>query len=381
MTKLSLNNTLNRLVAYHSLCSSSYYKSITAISTYCNIPLNVVRADFIFLFKSDIFDILCSIYDMDEYISIEECKKICSALKIKYTDMDTALEDISVFFDGPKNRTKLETLFKDGLFDNIPFEIQDISSNEPYSDGLLSIPVDVDEYMAYMNIYEQNNMPKRIDNEKTLVTTTIRNKKYVCEFDHLILDKLEAIEQAIDQNLCIKFKYNSFLPSDGHENISEISILPLKIGFDATNNVYVVISTKENDILCYNIENIVGEILVDRKATHITSEKLLKHINKVWGFEYDKCLNKNGTYKKGTRVKVKFFNEANVINKVRRDLFYRTPIKLGCDKTGNLVYEDIIYGEDSFISWVLSFGSSAQILEPQPLVDKIIYELTKMKNI
>jgi predicted DNA-binding transcriptional regulator YafY len=72
-----------------------------------------------------------------------------------------------------------------------------------------------------------------------------------------------------------------------------------------------------------------------------------------------------------------YCNEANVINKAKRDLAYRNPVNLYHDEGGNLIYEDDIYGKDSFIRWILSYGSSVRILEPQSLIDEFIEILSK----
>ena len=86
---------------------------------------------------------------------------------------------------------------------------------------------------------------------------------------------------------------------------------------------------------------------------------------RIWGFEFNTCHDDKGKLVEGTVVKVRFYDEANVINKATRELTHRNPIELFKDDSGSLIFSDEVYGIDSFLNWIYSFGSSAQILEPQ----------------
>ena len=155
-----------------------------------------------------------------------------------------------------------------------------------------------------------------------------------------------------------------------------VSVKPLKIGFDATENRYVVISASNGHIQVHDVE-CMSRISVPKAETD-SDPSLINKIphKKVWGFEYDKCLDKSGALTDPLRVKVMFYyNEANVINKAKRDLAYRDPIALYTDDSGNLIYEDDIYGKMSFLKWIRSYGSSVRILEPRSLADEFISTL------
>lgn len=67
------------------------------------------------------------------------------------------------------------------------------------------------------------------------------------------------------------------------------------------------------------------------------------------------------------RVKVRFYNEANVIDKVRSELTCRGLPVSPPEEDGSLTFCQEVYGITSFFKWVLSFGSSAEILEPPEL--------------
>ena len=79
------------------------------------------------------------------------------------------------------------------------------------------------------------------------------------------------------------------------------------------------------------------------------------------------------------QVKVRFYNEANVWNKVKKELANRVNGKL-YEKDGYLYYEDIVYGISKFRSWLYGYGSSAIVLEPESLRKHIIDSLREREK-
>lgn len=71
-------------------------------------------------------------------------------------------------------------------------------------------------------------------------------------------------------------------------------------------------------------------------------------------------------------VKVRFYNEASVVEKVLREFRYRglpEPVRL---PDGSLEYHGEVLGVYNFAKWVLSFGSSAEVLKPEWLRKEMI---------
>ena len=102
--------------------------------------------------------------------------------------------------------------------------------------------------------------------------------------------------------------------------------------------------------------------------------KLIDHMNQiapnVWGNNFS-C-----TSDQTADVKVKFFNVANVHEKVRKQLACRTNGKL-TEKDGCLYYEDKVYGLSRFRSWIYGYGRAAVVLKPESLRKDIINSLKK----
>lgn len=321
------SNSLERLMRYYSLFTYQYESSISYISQFYEIPLSVVRKDFATILN-------CA--NAPFYLLDESDADFCSS-----------------------------ELIISGQYDESLWGYFDITEND-YFNNLLCIPVNVDEYLAYNNLYEQHSFPKQIYKENSYVSSSIRNKKYLTDFNPTVLEHLETIESAILDNNGIVFKYK--LPQT---HVSEVHIKPIRIGFDATENRYVVITTYLRRVCVYDLDYIMGTIKIDSENDSIVTPELLSKSDKVWGFDFNSCFNEYGEFVPALRVKVCFFDEANVINKVRRDLTYRNPLNLELDTQGNLIYEDDVYGIDSFIQWILGFGSSVKILSPDSLIDSI----------
>ncbi len=66
-------------------------------------------------------------------------------------------------------------------------------------------------------------------------------------------------------------------------------------------------------------------------------------------------------------VRVRFYNDFNVVNRVRAETAHRRNRVLREDPDGNLIYEDDVVGFDDLRTWLRGFGASAEVLEPESL--------------
>ena len=97
----------------------------------------------------------------------------------------------------------------------------------------------------------------------------------------------------------------------------------------------------------------------------------LEKAPQVWGMNFS-C-------ETPTHVKVRFSRSANVEKKVKKELEFRTKKKLS-ESDEFLYYEDDVYGLSKFKDWILSYGWSAVVLEPQSLQEEIIASYTIRKD-
>ena len=114
----------------------------------------------------------------------------------------------------------------------------------------------------------------------------------------------------------------------------------------------------------------------EEKIYRFDRMKLMKPSNKRIdipdGVQYDKFDMMWGVeHSEPIHVRLKIYDEANVIDRIRRELGHRCEGKIR-EFEGHFLYEDDIIGVNSFRSWVSGYGSSVVVLEPQELAENII---------
>lgn len=177
--------------------------------------------------------------------------------------------------------------------------------------------------------------------------------------------KLDDLNQSISEQKCLKIRYKT---SDG--KIISRSFRPLKISYDSNENLYSVISIHEGKIMVNRVDQILS---IDPCTENIETPDtgiLEKIAPNVWG----NCFSDEPEH-----VKIRFYNEANVWNKVKKELANRTNGKL-YEQDGYLYYEDTVYGISKFRSWIYGYGSSAIVIEPVSLREQIIESLKIRKQ-
>ena len=261
--------------------------------------------------------------------------------------------------------------FSAGEFDSVQLSSHELVDDEEYSaTEKIQIPVTIDEYVAFKNLIESSHSIRTSHSDPSFITSTIHNKQYVniCKLESL--RNLEELENDIIDGFYCSFSY---MTPDG--SIENVTVRPLKIALDATENRYVLVATIKDVIKVFELDLIKGDVLTEKKFDESNSPLPLKKADKVWGFEFGECIDENGDFRKPLHVKVEFYDHGNVINKAKRALTYRSPISLTeSTRNGNkiLTYEDEVYGKDSFIRWILSFGSSVKVIKPRSVINEII---------
>lgn len=364
---------------YYTQVDDSYNRGTTLerLHEITNIPITVIRRDFscmfewqssISLFLKDnpkftnvIWNTVLNFDDESEnYIAVNEHYP----LELLYENlMDEAFP------------LELKKLMTDGILDNIPIYTENvyasyqISMTQEEAKALQHhILTDINP-QAFMSERERSALEEfavlRSNIEKIndipIVSYDVNVKdSYLFTGRYVNLNtKLELIHQAIIDQKCITIKYKT-----AKGVISHISLKPLKIAYDVDENLYSILSIHDSSIQVHRLDHILS-IDENSDKPEPQDETLLDIYPNVWG---------NYFSDPPEHVKVKFYNEANVWNKVRRELAYRSNGKLYEDGEF-LYYEDTVYGISKFRSWIYGYGSSAIVLEPQSLRQHIIDSL------
>ena len=182
---------------------------------------------------------------------------------------------------------------------------------------------------------------------------------------HELSDRLQLVEDAIENQASLFMRYQN-----SKNEIMQFDFQPLKISYDENENLYCILSIHKGAIQVHRFDRILGLWPGHTKVEGGDVSLIENLAPQVWG----NCFSEEPEH-----VKVRFYNEANVWNKVKRDLACRTKGKLYAED-GFLYYEDTVYGISKFRTWVYGFGSSAIVLEPVSLREHIIESLKERKN-
>lgn len=79
-------------------------------------------------------------------------------------------------------------------------------------------------------------------------------------------------------------------------------------------------------------------------------------------------------------VRVRFYDDFNVVNRVRAETAHRRNRVLHEEPDGTWIYEDDVVGFDDFRMWLRSFGASAEVLEPENLRAAMRESALKMRE-
>lgn len=139
---------------------------------------------------------------------------------------------------------------------------------------------------------------------------------------------------------------------------------PLGLIFHAGSGAWYLVAMhgKNKETVVCHLDRINGLALCEEKFDYPEDFSLRHYLKQRWGMDMSPP----------AAVRVRFYNEANVIKKVKREFKARrlpAPREL---PGGSLEYQGEILGVHNFAKWVLSFGSSAEVLEPAWLREEMI---------
>ena len=338
-------NPYNRIHFYYSYLNSSHSDfyieytedsigySINDLSRISNIPKEIVRQDIYLIFLWQ---------DQNIYSDTE-------SLPCIYFDQ---------YIDNPT-----EEQFISGELDHYLLVLNTIAAYE--------IPVTFEEQKALELLKKDLEQPAHLHFPS--ITKLYRVKdSYRFHHNPHIINHLNQINDAINYQQVIKITYLSPKLKSKADYLY-FSFLPVKIAYDSTDNLYYVLSIgkKNSDIRSYRIDRIIHLEPVNGISDYSPDLSFLMQIApNVWGCNFSAVSDPKNLF----HVKVRFFNVANVFNKVRKELSCRTNGQL-YEKDGFLYYEDDVYGIDKFRSWIFSYGRAAIVLEPEALRTQIITSL------
>lgn len=163
-----------------------------------------------------------------------------------------------------------------------------------------------------------------------------------------------AIENAISKNKRVTIEFNG----------RGITVDPLGIVYYSRLRCWYLVARQGEVFKTYHFKNISKVTATQDSFIYPAEFSLKAWFGPRWGMEYGDLI----------PVKVRFLNRSQTIAKVRKDVAHRAS-ELSVLEDGSLLLEDVIIGVNEFITWVLGFGSAAEILEPMELRELILIRI------
>ena len=153
----------------------------------------------------------------------------------------------------------------------------------------------------------------------------------------------------------------TYLPHKNGASPFTKTIRPIRIVHNINDNLVYVCDHEGN---FYRFDCIKDYRPSDEKL-EISPDIDMKKFDKMWGV----ILSEDYTH-----VKLKIFDEVNVIERVKKDLGNKANENTFhyYEEEGYAIYEDDVVGVGSFMSWVYSYGSSVVLLSPDELVKRVV---------
>lgn len=373
---MNYHNPYARIQEYFALLSandSDNGKSMQQICESKQIPVKIVRNDFLTIFQWQRSMNLVKNSDKNELAVLfndesPKYQKICDTYAL-----DELYNNYMDAVPGNDSIQEFEQLITDGILDAVPIIFYDTDAD---TSNTWTLPLTPDEAAALQSFYSDETDSLSIFDrlKKTYVDTYAIKDSYLYthNYNNSLNDLLCKINTAIDFHSCLYMKYYS----RRKKKFSRFIFRPVKIVYDADENLYSVLSIRNdcNILLVHRLDCIISLETTDKTIHNSMETKLIDHMNQiapnVWGNNFS-C-----TSDQTADVKVKFFNAANVHEKVKKQLACRTNGKL-TQKGDWLYYEDKVYGLNRFRSWIYGYGRAAVVLEPKSLRNDIMDSLNK----
>lgn len=385
---MTYKHPYERLAKYFSMINiasnTNEIINIRTIHTSTNIPLKIVRNDIAEIIdwqfhasdisESEINTIISFIYDDETDDETKENKDTSTWPLKKKSPSEIELEENT-------DHKLLISKILDGYYDDT--QLTNISIKSYRCDTNISIPVSPQaiEALAYLK-EKESKLSKVYSQYKNRYVNDYLIKdsfKYSHWADYPLKTALDDINLAITDNKPLDIEY---VKTNGEYHT--ISILPAKITYDSQDNIYQIIYVEGKHINSIRIDRIKSISPSKKEIPSYDSSIITQKAPNVWG---------NAFNDEPIKVKVIFYNEANVWQKVHQDLKCRTNKTLYITEkkypvTGRdnkvtwqsfLVYEDVVIGKNKFKSWLRSYGSCAIVISPKELRDEMIasYQQTK----
>jgi len=186
--------------------------------------------------------------------------------------------------------------------------------------------------------------------------------------DPAILARVDALEVASLENRVVQIKYME-RRKEAH-SVREVE--PLGLVYYWFHDMWYLVATccTAREVRHFRVDRIARVAVTNRLFQWPCDFDLASYVSGMWGVYAGEP----------TRVRVHFFDEMNVLARLRAEIADRPSARLSQVDTGVWELVDVVAGLSEFRVWLRSFGSSALVIEPECLRMQLIESAMRMRD-
>lgn len=187
--------------------------------------------------------------------------------------------------------------------------------------------------------------------------------------DPAILRKVDMLELASLEGRVARIRYRSSRDQVGETR----SVEPLGVVYYWFHDAWYLVARcpKADGLRHFRVDRIDGVMLTAATFEYPEDFDLSEYVSRMWGIYSGEP----------TRVKVRFLDEMNVVDRLHAEVSGRPSAQLYQVHEGTWELVDTVMGISEFRTWLRTFGSSAVVLEPEELRSQLIGSAERMREI
>lgn len=301
-------------------------------------------------------------YDLKIYDRISELLSL-----LMNPDFEASIKSISKATETTCEQTRedIRNLAAAGLDIWPPEVVSRLSSSESaYDEEILEL----DTELPGIDIFTAPFLMMMTPLEKTLFKAG-RFKGFVIKDSPLMAppdveERKQVIESAIEKGVCIQFRY----PIPGESRTEQLTVAPRMVLHNMTDELYYCVTfTDDGQMVAFRLDRMRYSVrlLSEKKVSEIDpADPRFKRLEHIWGSDF-------ANEEDPIHVKIRITkNTPNILRKIKADISGRKHARL-YQRGDYWYYEDDIIGQSSFRSWLMLFGSSVKVMEPQSMAEQI----------
>ncbi|MDI6871146.1 MAG: WYL domain-containing protein [Bacillota bacterium] len=183
-----------------------------------------------------------------------------------------------------------------------------------------------------------------------------------------IEERVDLLERACQERRLVSFFYTTLAGE-----ASQRTVAPLGLVYYWFHDAWYLVAggrsaQGQEALRHFRLDRMTDVGVMQETFTPPEGFDLQGHLAPCWGVERGEL----------HRVRIRFYDEYNVMARLKRETAHRTKAKIEEEGSGSVIYTDEVSGLHEIRVWVRSFGSSAEVLEPAELREELIESVRRI---